>query len=235
MNSEGLIKKDSQLFFLFIKNYWMYYLGLEEQFLSTQRYVAFESLNFKTYSSEYLRLLESICSEIDVVGKVIANQINSNFNIFESSGTIYKWWFIIQDWYHKKHMEPISMVELFDVPFSPWSSFQIEEFKDMKGARRFRRINNKDELSWWTAYNKVKHCRALEDSVTKQKYYIRANLGNVCNAITALYLLEKAYMQDVGTNQDNSNRRKSELFEHNNIRMYENKVTNTIAIENLMD
>lgn len=226
-----MIKKDSQLFSLFIKNYWRYYLGLEEQFLNTQRYVAFESLNFKTYSSEYLRLLESICSEIDVVGKEIANQMDSKFNVFESSGTIYKWWFIIQDWYHKKQMEPISMVELFDVPFSPWSNFQIVEFKDKKGARRLRCVKNKDELNWWAAYNKVKHCRALEDSVTKQKYYIRANLENVCNAITALYLLEKAYMQDVGMDQDNSDRRKSELFEHNNIGIHEDKVTNIITLK----
>lgn len=220
MNSEELIKKDSQLFSLFIKNYWRYYLGLEEQFLNTQRYVAFESLNFKTYSSEYLRLLESICSEIDVVGKVIAHHIDSNFKILDPCG-IQKWWFIIQDWYHQKQMEPISMLELFDVSFSPWSNYQIESYKDKKNAERLRQcVNNKDKLSWWTAYNKVKHCRALEDPVTKQKYYIRANLENVCNAITALYLLEKAYMQDVGMNQDNGNRRKSELFEYKNTRSY---------------
>ena len=69
------IQKDSKLFQFFEKNYWEYYLELEEQFISTKRYVAFDAANYKSYSLEYLKLLEAVCSEIDIVGKEIAHQI----------------------------------------------------------------------------------------------------------------------------------------------------------------
>ena len=75
------IQKDSKLFQFFEKNYWEYYLELEEQFISTKRYVAFDAANYKSYSLEYLKLLEAVCSEIDIVGKEIAHQIDSSFKI----------------------------------------------------------------------------------------------------------------------------------------------------------
>ena len=56
----------------FIKSYWNYYLELEDQLIQTKRFVDFDISNYKTFSIEYLKLLQATCSEIDVVAKIIA-------------------------------------------------------------------------------------------------------------------------------------------------------------------
>ena len=40
------ITKDAKKFNQFEKSYWQYFLELEEQFLSTKRYVAFDKVQF---------------------------------------------------------------------------------------------------------------------------------------------------------------------------------------------
>ena len=49
--------------------------------LVAKEYVSFDKTNFKTFSIEYLKLLEAVCSVIDVIGRVIAYKIGSCFNI----------------------------------------------------------------------------------------------------------------------------------------------------------
>ena len=80
---------------LFIKSYWEYFLELEEQFLETKRFVAFDKANAKAYSIEYLKLYQAICSEIDVVGKEIAVAINPQFKI-DNNTNIKKWGYEVQ-------------------------------------------------------------------------------------------------------------------------------------------
>ena len=82
------IQKDAKKFLLFEKSYWNYFLELEEQFLDTKKYVAFDAVNYKTYSLEYLKLLEAVCSEIDVVGKEIAHQIDTSFKREDRNGNM---------------------------------------------------------------------------------------------------------------------------------------------------
>ena len=105
------LHKDAKRFLIFEKSYWNYFLELEKQLLSTRRYVAFDVANYKTYSMEYLKLIEAVCSEIDVVGKEIAHQIDPGFNVSDNSSTIQKWWYIIQDWYSEENVEPIKMLD----------------------------------------------------------------------------------------------------------------------------
>ena len=59
-------------FNIFAKSYWSYYLELEEQIVLSKKYVEFDETNHKTFSSNYLLLIQAICSEIDVVGKALA-------------------------------------------------------------------------------------------------------------------------------------------------------------------
>ena len=80
----------------FTKNYWSYYLRLENEFLSTLKYVEFEKANYKTYSLEFLKMYLSVCSEIDVVGKCLASSVNPQFKIDKHTG-LNKWWMEIQD------------------------------------------------------------------------------------------------------------------------------------------
>ena len=80
---------------IFKKSYWNYFLELEEEFLLTQKYVTFDKLNFNTFSAEYIKLIQAVCSEIDVVAKEIASYFNSSFED-EKNPNIQRWGFVIQ-------------------------------------------------------------------------------------------------------------------------------------------
>lgn len=209
------IIKNKRMFELFEKNYWQYFLELEEQFISTKRYVAFEKANFKTYSIEYLKLLEAVCSEIDVVGKEIAHQIDTSFKVTDPTNNIQKWWYVIQDWAFETEMEPIMLLD--ELEFSPWNGYRIERHVDIRGSVRYRLARDSKTPRWWTSYNKVKHNRTMEDPETQEKFFTKANLGNLCEAFTALYILEKRYMMSVGEADDYNRVQRSRLFEKQNL------------------
>lgn len=209
------INRDSKAYNSFVKNYWNYYRELEKEFISTRKYVEFSSENWNTYSLEYLKLFQTICSEIDVVGKAMAGACNSLFNPEDKHNTIYKWWYEIQDAYL-----------LTDAPFSymnnspspmrftmaeykccinevielhPWKNFIILK----EGKQSYSLKNESSVPHWWTDYTSVKHGRVLHlSNEDNSSNYSRANLGNVCDALSALYILEKAYMDSVGTYDD---------------------------------
>ena len=71
-----MISKSHDTFESFIKHYWQYYKELEDEIIATRRYVDFDQGNFSTFSVEYLKLYQTICSEIDVLGKAIAHEID---------------------------------------------------------------------------------------------------------------------------------------------------------------
>ena len=76
----------------FISTYWKYYLSLEDDFIRTTRYVELDESNFNSYSVEYAKQLQAICSEIDTICKEICNfygDINSN-NFPQYTATILK-------------------------------------------------------------------------------------------------------------------------------------------------
>lgn len=47
--------------------------------METQKYVEFCVDTRSTFSVEYLKLFQDVCSEIDVVGKVLAKAVNPLF------------------------------------------------------------------------------------------------------------------------------------------------------------
>ena len=55
----------------FNRLYWKHYLNIEEDFIKTNRYVEVDKRNFQTFSVEYVKLLQLIGSEFDVVSKEI--------------------------------------------------------------------------------------------------------------------------------------------------------------------
>ena len=63
----------------FVKSYWNYYIELEQQVWETRRFVDFNKKNNRTFSMEFLKLLQAICSEVDVTAKVIASYIDPSF------------------------------------------------------------------------------------------------------------------------------------------------------------
>ena len=97
----------------FVKSYWNYYLELEEQLLQTKRFVDFDTSNYKTFSIEYLKLLQAACSEIDVVAKIMAEKFDSNF-VKLNNKNIQKWGFVLQ-----QHFNDIGEKDLWGTDVMP--------------------------------------------------------------------------------------------------------------------
>ena len=175
---------------IFVRSYWDYYLELEDQFLKTKKYVAFDEYNKKTYSVEFLKLLQAVCSEIDVVAKEIASKIDADF-VVDRNTTIQKWGFVLQN----KMPQILNSQVIFNhnIRVCPWTNWEYEKFHDKKGSLRYRLKGKTKTPSWWTAYNAVKHRRTnvSKDGVIN---YTEANLYNLINSFAALYILENEYM-----------------------------------------
>lgn len=90
------INRYTVLFDSFVDNYWVYFRELEKEFMETQKYVEFCVDNRATFFVEYLKLFQAVCSEIDVVGKVLAKVVNPLFKLENRKNNIYKWWYEIQ-------------------------------------------------------------------------------------------------------------------------------------------
>ena len=212
------IERNHDLFRQIERDYWDYYRELEDEFIHMRKYVDFNQDNFGTYSVELLKLLQAICSEIDVIGKSMASLVKSDFKPEEKRNNIYKWWYIIQDEYTVTEsysgifQEPMeNEVNLND--YTPtfcdtyeicaWENFRIEIRPNKNGNRRHGLVKGYSVPSWWSDYNKVKHNRmSIILSDNEKRNYRKANLGNVCRAFAALYILEKALMEAVGTKND---------------------------------
>lgn len=213
-----MITRDHEKFEIAIKIYWQYFKEIENEIIETRRYVDFSSDNYGTFSVEYLKLYQAICSEIDVIGKTIANEIDENFKPEEKQNSIYKWWYIIQNgikypnWDDKKlcwnYVElKNAMVDFDNEKIIPWENFATEIRQDKKGANRTELVKGMKVPVWWSEYNKVKHHRTgrVKDASIPYKHrmnYSMANLGNVIKSFAGLYVLELSYLHAVGTKND---------------------------------
>ena len=193
----------------FIKNYWEYYKELEDEFLQTRKCVDFQKGNFNTYSVEFLKLFQAACSEIDVLGKAMAVEVNPSFMPDDKKNNITKWWYEVHRNY--QYYESISTMEngvslsaakvvfLDDEEMVPWVDFETELYQAKNGTMRYRAVEGKSTPNWWRDYNMVKHNRTLPiKNDTGRTYYTKANLGNTLSAFAALFILEKAFMAHIG-------------------------------------
>lgn len=213
------MQRNSDTFNKFLKNYWRYYKELENELLSMSRYVEFVEDNFSTYSVEFLKLYQAVCSEIDVIGKMMASQVNPSFNPEDKQNNIYKWWYEIQDTFmyteeycdaiktdssiEREKLQEVECCFIDTYYISPWKKFRTETYTASNNSHRYRLSENSFIPFWWADYNKVKHNRtsAIDDSST-QINYSKANLRNVSYAFAALYILEVSYMEAIGTQND---------------------------------
>lgn len=185
----------------FIKKYWNYYLRLEEEFYNTGIFVEFSEDNFGTYSIEYLKLYLSVCSEIDVVGKYIAKNFNLGFD--SENASIKKWWeeIIEKLKFENKYLYDFE-VNFVDIKtIIPWENFN------------YPNNPNANSPTWWKTHNDVKHNRTETDQDTHKEFFTQANLQNVISAFAGLYVLEKAYITSIVTEEELKLIRKSKLFE----------------------
>jgi hypothetical protein len=165
----------------FFKRYYRYYLALESDFLATERFVTIDQDNSSAFSVEYIKLLQTICSEIEVVAKYLCTMIDAKAKckdftdcckIITTSNTLFE-----------RATTTVPQLEgLIIAPFLNWT-FSIEKSKE---GKEYTKSNNPE---WWQKYNKVKHDRTGLDTSTGVYNYKHANQGNVLNALAALYIL----------------------------------------------
>lgn len=176
-----------------ITTYWNYYLSIESQVIEMERFIEFDlKKNGETYSARLQELLQTICSEIDVVGKVLANHLDTSF-VPSKHICIYDWWLVIQGKCCGIQDEKVGFRK--DKLF-PWNHFFI--VKEKGELKVNAAISDAKKPDWWNAYNKVKHYRTYsnEEGLT---YYSQANLINVFNALAGLLVLEVLLLEKTGS------------------------------------
>lgn len=172
----------------FENKYWRYYLMLEEDFLKTIRFVEIDEVNFNTYSVEYTKQYQSICSEFDVLCKVICKFIDEH----NSPGKIEEYANIILRNNNEITGRIVGVKNSNTIELKPLLEWKIEgEYKSP---------------NWWSSYNKVKHNRT--------EHYKKANLQNVLNSLSGLYVLEM-YLLEIVCERQNEGVPENELIEKN--------------------
>lgn len=206
------LEKDEITFHNIEKNYWNYYLELENDMLNIRKYVDFSNSNNNTYSLEFLKLILSVCSEIDVFGKVLASLLEPSID-FYNHGSIKKWWYTVQNWYENAEIK--EAVLLNSQKFEPWNNY----FYDINQNGNYELRSGSSSRTWWNDYNSVKHERSkfINNSPVN---FTKANLKNVGNAFAALYILEKNCLLQLGTEQNIAFLDWSKLFERKQIQPF---------------
>lgn len=147
----------------FLRKHWNYYLMLEEDFRKTIRFVELDPSNFNTFSVEFSKQLQSICSEFDVICKSICKFYNGK----SSASNIHDYAAIILSSLTDITGSKVSIIGIDGVIFTPLEFWIQKPYQSPK---------------WWKEYNAVKHNRF--------ENFNKANLENVLNALAALYILE---------------------------------------------
>ena len=158
----------------FLRDYWAYYLMLEEKFIHTLNYVELAKENFGTYSNEYAALIQMIGAELDSFFKVYcASELSNHMgkrptNIIDYRECIKR--------IYPDIAKQIVEVRSANIKFCPYEIWQVCASK-----------KNQKPLPWWKAFTSVKHNRANNKRVACQKYTL--------HILGALYLLEMDYLK----------------------------------------
>jgi hypothetical protein len=139
--------------------HWQFFESLDDELHSLSRAIEFAPENFPTFSAQLARLYLSVCSEIDVVAKLLCNRIAPA----TSPKSINEYRPLVTTKFPNFAQLRIEM-PAHDLDFQPWQLWD-------SGANP----------RWWKSYNDVKHER--------HKYYRDANLGNVLESAAGLLVL----------------------------------------------
>ena len=168
----------------YIVKVWPFYMRLEKDFIEALNYVEFSEDNYATYSVEFERLLLSICSEIDVLCKLLCREIDPA----QSPSKFFDYAAIL-------------------CGFNDFTSSKVYFEKTGIEVTPFFTMTPQNSPSWWQAYNKVKHTR------TENKNYKKGNLENVFMSLSALYILNRFYCKMISTSRlNNEPNPRSQIF-----------------------
>lgn len=169
--------------------HWHYFLLLEDDLVKISRFIEMNEDNYDVYSIELAKLFLSICSEVDVVAKLLCNEADAvlfkttkgsrNPNI-ETYRTVLHVKF---PHFHKANVK----IPFYNLSFVPWGCFKENRSPE-----------------WWSEYNDVKHKRNIN--------FKKANLKNVLLSMSGLMvLLVYLYGRQSVLSLDSSNQ--PELYE----------------------
>ena len=169
----------------FLRNYWNYYLSLENRVIQTAGYVAIDPNNYKAFSNEYALLMQAIGGELDSFFKEYCA-----FNLGDYK-TIADYASKVLVDYPNIKSQTITVVgtKVNICPFGEWNISQA-----------------KQSLAWWVAYDDIKHSRYVSIKSASQE--------NVLNILGGLFLLEMKYLQKItsGKKEPDVPDKISELF-----------------------
>lgn len=155
----------------FEKKYWQYFLLLEEDFVNLEKTIPIDTKNYNTYSIKYMKLLFSICSEIDVLFKAYIE---------------YNGWYL----FNKNDSNMRKYREITTSNLKKFSN-EVIVFSKQINLSPFINWQNSKPPEWWDAYNDLKHNRTLTDN------YSKATQINIINAFAALYQLEMYFYKSI--------------------------------------
>lgn len=180
----------------FIRHHWKYYLSLENQVINTFQFSSLDKVNDSNFSFEYLKLIQIICSEIDVLCKSFCNFLGNS-----ETDTIAKYAATIT----VKHTNiKTTTVYCKENPDNIYEPFTLWEYTFSTNVNGVQRVNGTPP-KWWTIYNKLKHDRMSTNSLYNKENYKLANQNNVMNALAGLFLLEMFYYKDLAENENPNN------------------------------
>lgn len=191
----------------FYKTFWNTYIQIENELIDIFKYVELSTDNYKTYSSKFLKVFLQIGSEIDICFKEYLKLFQSN-----SASSIAK---------YKQQLQNYD-VDFFD------ESIEIKQLKTI--VKPWEELKNNNTISWWTAYNKVKHERTNQvtiNTVTQEAYKF-ADLENVITSLSGLYVLLMNIFAKIKNNREDSPIPNSKLFNMKSKRWSKCKYFNTI-------
>jgi len=196
---------------VFLDQYWKYYLKLEKEVIRTFEYSTLDKQNASNFSFEYAKLLQIICSEIDVLSKAYCDFLGT-----PNMDTMPKYASAITSNHIDIKTREIECLENRECTYVPYSIWEFNINTNVNGVVSITGT----PPSWWTIYNKVKHQRLSMNSTYKKENYKLANQDNVMNAIAGLFQLEMYFYKDIviSINPDEPNipPYPSELFEMKN-------------------
>ena len=172
----------------FQQTYWKYYLNLENDFLNTEKYVTIDKENQKTFSIEYMKILQMICAEIDVLSKVFSKMIDES----NKGDTLPHYCKTITTRYTEFTSENVWFM-IGNINLIPWEGWSYCDNVDKNGNPRVTGTSP----NWWKDHNKIKHSRTLSTSGIQN--YKKANQNNVILALAALFQMEMYFYNFLAT------------------------------------
>lgn len=155
-----------------LDKYWEYYIILENDVLAMEQYVAFADANLETYSNQFLKMLQIICSEIDALLKILCGYYDSSVDKDKNKNMNF----------YKKTIKKY-------YPQLSEATVTIKRRDNISEIQPWKNIISDKKLGWWDDYTQIKHNRMGREN-SDQCNYMKANLKNILNSLAALMIIE---------------------------------------------